>query len=144
MMSFIRKWPNLALWHVICTYLNVLARRRLFEFSRCEQFLFSINPLQFCLLQIVCKVEHMQYNDSTWSNWPLSPVLYWPQVRKIIDHKQWVHMDATLHLCTSGNCPISVWKEFTNFNEFIRVFTIRKSDAFLSDYLTDLKLHRTK
>ena len=26
----------------------------------------------------------------------------------------------------------------------IRVFTIRKSDAFLSDHLTDLKLHSTK
>ena len=28
--------------------------------------------------------------------------------------------------------------------EIIEFFTIRKSDAFLSDYLTDLKIHSTK
>ena len=32
----------------------------------------------------------------------------------------------------------------TNLSTTMGFFTIRKSDAFLSDYLTDLKLHRTK
>ena len=36
------------------------------------------------------------------------------------------------------------YPEFVQYRMRSKFFTIRKSDTFLSDYLTDLKLHRTK